>query len=51
MEKHINPWNYPVKIHTYEEYEDEFRAAMKRLGCRWKRNNHVRGVGKIRRKI
>lgn len=26
---HINPWNYPVKVHTYEEYEDEFRQFMK----------------------
>jgi nitrate reductase gamma subunit len=26
---HINPWNYPVKVHTYEEYEDEFREVMK----------------------
>jgi len=29
MKRHINPWNYPVKIHTYEEYEDEFRDKMK----------------------
>lgn len=27
--RHINPWNYPVKVHTYEEYEDEFRDLMK----------------------
>ena len=26
--RHVNPWNYPVKFHTYEEYEDEFREAM-----------------------
>ncbi len=26
---HVNPWNYPVKVHTYEEYEDEFREFMK----------------------
>ena len=26
--RHINPWNYPVKVHTYEEYEDEFREKM-----------------------
>jgi nitrate reductase gamma subunit len=30
--RHINPWNYPVKVHTYEEYEDEFRAKMKNAG-------------------
>lgn len=29
---HINPWNYPVKVHTYEEYEDEFRKFMKDAG-------------------
>jgi nitrate reductase gamma subunit len=29
MERHINPWNYPVKVHTYEAWEDEFRDAMK----------------------
>jgi len=29
--RHINPWNYPVRTHTYEEYEDEFRDKMK--GC------------------
>ena len=32
MKRHINPWDYPVKVHTYEEYEDEFRAAMKGVG-------------------
>ena len=30
--RHINPWNYPVKVHTYEEYEDEFRDKMKAAG-------------------
>ncbi|HEC98927.1 MAG TPA: menaquinol oxidoreductase [Proteobacteria bacterium] len=30
--RHINPWNYPVKVHTYEEYEDEFREHMKEAG-------------------
>jgi nitrate reductase gamma subunit len=32
MERHINPWDYPVKVHTYEEYEDEFREKMKAAG-------------------
>lgn len=32
MRRHINPWNYPVKLHTYEEYEDEFREAMRGAG-------------------
>jgi nitrate reductase gamma subunit len=29
--RHVNPWDYPVHTHTYEEYEDEFRDKMK--GC------------------
>jgi nitrate reductase gamma subunit len=29
MKRHINPWNYDVKTHTYEEYEDEFRDVMR----------------------
>lgn len=28
-QRHVNPWNYPVKVHTYEEWEDEFRDVMK----------------------
>jgi nitrate reductase gamma subunit len=27
--RHVNPWNNPVRVHTYEEYEDEFREIMK----------------------
>ncbi|MEK6690111.1 MAG: sulfate reduction electron transfer complex DsrMKJOP subunit DsrM [Nitrospirota bacterium] len=30
--RHINPWNYPVKVHTYEDYENEFREKMKKAG-------------------
>jgi len=26
--RHVNPWNHPVKVHTYEEYEDDFREKM-----------------------
>jgi len=32
VKRHVNPWNYPVKVHTYEEYEDEFREKMKGAG-------------------
>ena len=32
MKRHINLWNAPVKVHTYEEYEDEFRDKMKAAG-------------------
>ena len=31
-ERHINPWNHAVKVHTYEEWEDEFRDNMKEIG-------------------
>jgi len=30
--RHVNPWNYAVKTHTYEEYEDEFREVMRNAG-------------------
>lgn len=30
--RHINPWNYPVKVQTYEDYENEFREKMKKAG-------------------
>ncbi len=32
MKRHINPWNHPVRVHTYAEYEDEFRNQMKKVG-------------------
>ena len=32
MKRHLNPWNYPVHVHTYEEYEDDFREKMKKAG-------------------
>jgi nitrate reductase gamma subunit len=32
VRRHINPWNYPVKVHTYEEYEDDFREKMIGVG-------------------
>ncbi len=31
-ERHINPWNKPVMVHTYAEYEDEYREKMKAAG-------------------
>jgi len=30
--RHVNPWDYPVKVHTYDEYEDEFREKMIKAG-------------------
>jgi nitrate reductase gamma subunit len=32
MKRHVNPWNYPVHVHTYEEYENDFRNKMKDAG-------------------
>ncbi len=32
MVRHVNPWDYPVHVHTYEEYENDFRAKMKQAG-------------------
>jgi nitrate reductase gamma subunit len=30
--RHVNPWDYPVKVHTYAEYEDEMREKMLAAG-------------------
>ena len=30
--RHVNPWNYPVKTHTYAEWEEEFRDKIKAAG-------------------
>jgi nitrate reductase gamma subunit len=30
--RHVNPWNAPVPLHTYAEYEDEFRERMRDAG-------------------
>jgi len=30
--RHINPWDYPVHVHSYDEYEDEFREKMVEVG-------------------
>jgi nitrate reductase gamma subunit len=32
MKRHINPWNAPVKVHTYEEWEEEFKDKIKAAG-------------------
>jgi nitrate reductase gamma subunit len=32
ISRHVNPWDKPVKVHTYEEWEDEFRDVMKDVG-------------------
>jgi len=32
MLRHVNPWNYPVHVHAYADYEDEFRKKMTEAG-------------------
>jgi len=32
MQRHVNPWNPPVKVHTYQEWEEEFRDKIKAAG-------------------
>jgi nitrate reductase gamma subunit len=30
--RHVNPWDYPVKVHTYQEWEEEFHDKIKAAG-------------------
>lgn len=30
--RHVNPWDYPVKVHTYREWEEEFHDKIKAAG-------------------
>ena len=30
--RHVNPWNYPVEVHSYAEYVEEFRERMEQAG-------------------
>jgi len=32
MKRHVNPWDYPVKVHTYREWEEEFRDKIVAAG-------------------
>ncbi len=36
--RHVNPWDHPVKVHTYEEYEDDFRDKMIAAGVPVEKN-------------
>jgi nitrate reductase gamma subunit len=29
---HVNPWNYPVEVHSYQEWEEEFKPKLKSAG-------------------
>ena len=39
MVRHINPWDRPVRVHTYAEYEEEFRQPMIKSGIPVETNN------------
>ena len=39
MKRHINPWNPEVKLHPYEEYEEEFHDVMKAAGLPLEKEN------------
>jgi nitrate reductase gamma subunit len=30
--RHVNPWNYPVHVHTYEEWEEEYKDKLEMAG-------------------
>lgn len=32
MRRHVNPWDYPVKVHTYQEWEEEFHDKIAAAG-------------------
>ncbi len=32
MKRHVNSWDYPVKVHSYAEWEEEFRDKIKAAG-------------------
>ena len=32
MKRHVNPWNPPVKVHSYQEWEEEFRDKIVACG-------------------
>ncbi len=32
MRRHVNPWNYPVNVHTYQEWQEEFRDKLEMAG-------------------
>ena len=32
MKRHVNPWDYPVKVHTYQEWEAEFHDKIEAAG-------------------
>lgn len=43
--RHINPWNAPVKTHTYVEWEEEFRDKMQAAGIPLESENGAEDAG------
>jgi nitrate reductase gamma subunit len=43
--RHFNPWNAPVKTHTYAEWEEEFRDKMQAAGIPVEYENGAEDVG------
>lgn len=41
MKRHINPWNQPVKTHSYAEWEEEFRDKIVKAGIPTDEDQHV----------
>jgi len=46
--RHINPWNVPVKTHSYAEWEEEFRAKMQAAGMSTEMEDGARDAGNAR---
>jgi len=32
MRRHVNPWNHPVPLHTFEEWQEEFKDKLEAAG-------------------
>ncbi len=32
MRRHVNPWNYPVQLHTFQEWQEEFKDKLEAAG-------------------
>jgi hypothetical protein len=32
MKRHVNPWDRPVKVHSYGEWESEYRDKIRAAG-------------------
>ncbi|MDR3752556.1 MAG: sulfate reduction electron transfer complex DsrMKJOP subunit DsrM [Terracidiphilus sp.] len=47
-QRHINPWNAPVKTHAYVEWEEEFRDKMQAAGIPLEIENETEDAGNAR---